>query len=85
MITNVILIVFYSVMSFIVGLFPSWGGWPESMETVLTTIGQNLGTLNKLIPVDQILIILTLMLTMEFGYKTAQLINWILNKLRGSG
>lgn len=85
MILGILLIILYSVFSFVIGIFPSWAGWPSAMENTITTVGASLATLNKIIPIDTLLAILGIMFLLEFGYQTYRAINWILNKLRGSG
>jgi hypothetical protein len=85
MISSILLIIFYSFLSFVIGFFPSWDGWPTAMEDTITTLGVNLGILNKIFPIDTILTILGIMFLLEFGYQNYRIINWILNKIRGSG
>jgi len=63
----------YSFLSFVIGLFPSGTGFPESFHTAFSTLGDYLHILDPIIPINTLLTCLTLVFAVEiaiFGFKT---------------
>jgi len=81
MIVNKIIFIAYTVLSWIIGLFPDSVGFPEEAHTAMTSLGGYLGIWSPILPIDTLLTVVTLTLSVEigiFGFKT---LKWIISHL----
>jgi len=85
MITTFFIAVFMFFLTPILKLLPIFNGFPPQVQTALDFVHTNLAGINKLFPLDTLLTILSLVLTIETVYFTFRISIWIYNKIRGSG
>jgi len=85
MITDLLLSLGYTILSGLLLLFPHFGGLPSAMTDALTNGFHWLHSLNYIFPIDVLLTILGLVFAFEIALKFFQIINWTINKIRGSG
>jgi len=81
MIVNAIIFTAYTVISFIVGLFPLSTGFPQAAHTAMTTLGGYMGVWSPILPLATLLTVVTLVLSVEvgiFGFKT---IKWVVSHI----
>lgn len=80
MITALFLLVF-SFLSFLIGLFPTGGGFPSEIHSAVGTLGGYVGLMDVFIPVSVIAWCLTFIFGIEiaiFGFKT---VKWLVGHL----
>lgn len=78
MITDSIILLGQSFLSYVIGLLPSSSGFPDSVLSAAEYIGGYLGVVSPLLPIGTLATVITLVLTAElaiFGFKT---IRWLL-------
>lgn len=76
------------IASFVVSLFPNVDSLPEfatSMNSALEVLFSKVGILNSIFPVDTLLLLATISTLVSIAFGSFAAVNWILNKIRGSG
>lgn len=85
MIFQKIIDVFFSIVEFLIGLLPDPDTLPSGIGTAFSSIGTYLRKANAILPVDTMITIMGLTLAVEGGILAFIVLNWIYNKIRGSG
>lgn len=85
MVLDLILYLFFLFLLEVIDLFPDAVALPSAIDSSLTLIVPILSQLNSILPIATIFVIFGLYLTIEGGLLLFKIINWIINKLRGSG
>lgn len=85
MITELLLIMFNNLLRFTISLFPNAQTLPTEITSALVTFDSYFDKINSFLPLDTLFVIISLILTFEAGILTFKILNWVLNKLRGSG
>jgi len=83
MITTFIIRVIASAVALLLHLIPKAGAIPVQISDALTSIQPYFAAANKLFPVDTMLAIITLGLTIEAIILTAKFILWAYHLIRG--
>lgn len=85
MITNALLLIIYYTLAIFLNLLPISRGLPPDMEAAFNTLITEAVKWNNLLPVYQLFLILGIVFSFETGILLFKTINWIINKIRGSG
>jgi len=85
MITLFIISAFASLVSYLLSLLPAPETIPSNIDSALTTMGAYFSKLNMFLPVDTLLTLLSLFITIETGILTYKIVIFVYNKIRGSG
>jgi hypothetical protein len=85
MITNALLWIFFTFLASVVSLFPLYSGMPVSFDSALSTITPYLNYINNFFPVDTLWSVLSYLFIFYTGLLSFKILNWIINKVRGSG
>lgn len=80
-IINAIYILFYNLLVFL----PDSTGLNSNITSAITTVASNAHSIDGLFPVYTLIEILKLVVIFEIGVSSFKIINWVLNKVRGSG
>lgn len=81
MITNAIINLGYYLISFIIGIFPTGGGFGVDIHNSAKMVGGYLDIISPLVPITTLLATTTLLFTFEigvFGFKT---LKWIVSHI----
>ncbi len=74
-----------ALIDLLIDLFPSPSSLPSGINDAFTLLGQYFQKANAILPVDTMITILGLILTLESGILAFKIANWVINKFRGSG
>lgn len=85
MIVNILITIFVGMMTGLINLLPAYPGMPTPVHNAITTVTGWLVGLNDMFPMDTLYAILALTIAFELGIMTYKLVNWTINKTRGSG
>jgi len=85
MITNAILFIFFTFLGAVTSLLPSYSGLPDDLETAFNSIGTYLNQANVIFPIDTLFDCAVILVSVEFAIMTFKLLNFVINKVRGSG
>lgn len=85
MITEIILRMFRSVLQIALMLLPNSSPLPIQIQSSLNSMSTYFNYANKLLPIDTIFVIIGLGLLFESTILLFKLVNFAINKLRGSG
>jgi len=85
MILDLLLNILYYLLSAVLIIFPNYNGLPTQIISALDTVQIYLQKANSFLPMDTLMIILGLIFTFEAAILTFKLVNYVLNKVRGSG
>jgi len=85
MITTLFLLFVSAFLSLLLAVLPSVSGLPSGVEDAVTFVSGHIGAISGWFPVDTVLLLVGLTLGFEAGMIIFWSVNWILNKLRGSG
>lgn len=81
MIPDLFILLATYIMTLFVSLFPDSTGFSNTVHSAATTLGAGVGVLNPLVPIDQLVAILGLIITIEiaiFGFKTFK---WVISHI----
>lgn len=81
MITETLLTISNFVISIIINLFPAGTGFPSSVHTAASYLGQNVGFLNPIIPLETLQQILLLIIGIEILIFTFKTVKWAVSFL----
>lgn len=84
MITDILLYIFYVFIAGFLNLFSTLTIVPDWLNS-LSDLSNTLNKVNKIIPVDILFFCISFLITFELTIFTFKSINWIINKVRGSG
>lgn len=84
MITESLFKILYFIVGFFVNLLPN-GEDSEFLSDALSFFTPTLSKLNSIFPVDTLIYCISIFLTVEAGILTFKIMNWLFNKVRGSG
>lgn len=85
MITDLLLIMFRSILDAMIFLLPNASGLPTEISSAVVSFAPYFSKANSFLPVSTVFSIMALVLVFESGILLFKILNWILNKLRGSG
>lgn len=86
MILSALLNIIYVVIIALTALLPTVSVLPDGIEDAIDLVITHISKWNVVFPVfDTLFTIVTLMFTIEAAIFLFQSINWVINKLRGSG
>lgn len=85
MILDLVLLAILLLLKVIVSLLPSSTGVPSDVSTSITNIFSSAHSFDGILPVYELIVVLKYVLVFEAGVLLWKLINWVLNKTRGSG
>jgi len=85
MITTLLLLLVSAFVSLLLALLPSVSSLPSGIVDAVTYTGSHLSSISAWFPVGTLLTVLALVFGFEAGMLIFWSVNWILNKLRGSG
>lgn len=85
MITEALLYTFFTFISFVISLFPVFSGLPQGITTAFSSIGSYLNMANGFFPMDTLWSAIVILVTFEMGILTFKTLNFVINKVRGSG
>jgi len=85
MITNLLIGIFYFVLSTLFLAFPKFTTFPSVLETPIQNITGYLQKANSIFPVTTLLQATSFILVFEAGVLTFKFVNFAIKKLRGSG
>lgn len=84
-ITQALLLILFLFIDGLISLLPNFDGLPENVASAFDNVSTLLNQANYYFPVDTAFTIITLIVTFEAGIFLYKMINWVINKLRGSG
>jgi len=85
MIVSFFITILSAILSGLIALLPSTSAINSNVDSAITFFAPKFSTWNDVLPVDSLLTIIGLVLTFEAGLLLFFSINWIFNKIRGSG
>jgi len=85
MIVSFFLYIFGSIVSGILLIFPDSGGLPDEVSDSIEFAFNTARSYSELVPFDTLLIILVLSMLVQAGFLLFKVLNWVVNKVRGSG
>jgi len=85
MITQILLDVLFRFFGMLLLLLPGYPGLPTEVNEAIETFAEAMNGLNSLLPIDTLIQILGITLTIEGAIFLWRAINWTINKVRGSG
>lgn len=86
MILDIIYYTFFALFSGFLFYFPSLGSLPAGLESMLGYLLTFMANLAYVIPpLQEMFIVFGLIVLIEFYLASFKILNWVLNKLRGSG
>lgn len=87
MIFTLILNIFYALISLIVSLLPDAdSSWAGGLTDAMNFMGSFIAHIAFVSPLMlQVMVILGLLIILIFGIFTFKILNWVYNKIRGSG
>jgi len=86
MITGILLTILYTFLTYILGLFPTFSGLPEGIDTAFSSLGTILGYINNTgWPMSATLSAVAVIIGYDVIKLLFKLSNWVINKIRGSG
>lgn len=86
MILDAIYSILFALISGFLFYFPALGSLPNALESMLDYLFTFLANLSYVIPpLQEMLVVFGLIALVEFYLASFKILNWVLNKLRGSG
>ncbi|GEM_PF-2340450 len=86
MITSLLISFIMEAMSWLLSFLPTVSSLPLGLDSTITTIfGYYRGFATIFPPLSTAMTYMVAGVGIEVGYKIYQLVNWVINKLRGSG
>jgi len=85
MIADILLNTINWVVQFFISLLPNSGELPDGITNAFSTFASYWNMANSILPMNTFFSIIVLGLAFEAGYLTFKLINFVVNKVRGSG
>jgi hypothetical protein len=85
MITSALLHLLFIFLGTIISMFPEYSGMPVAFDSAISTITPYLNYLNNFIPVDTFWEVLNIAFVFYSALLSFKLLNWVVNKVRGSG
>lgn len=74
-----------AIIDLLIDLFPSPSSLPSGINSAFELLGGYFKKANAILPVDTMVTIFSLILTLEAGILAFKISNWVINKFRGSG
>lgn len=81
MIVNAIIFVAYSLISFIIGLFPQSTGFPQAAHTAVSSLGGYMGVWSPILPLATLVTVVSLVLSVEVGIFAFKSVKWIISHI----
>lgn len=85
MITETILYLVYQAISSAINLLPNFSGIPDSASSAFNTGIAAIKSMGLFLPVGTLFTVLALIVSFELGVLLYKIVNWVINKTRGSG
>lgn len=86
MIIDALAKIYFVSANFLLSLLPNIDSLPEGFNTAMNSIANIVSNWVYVVPIlDDLLIIFGMVITIEISLFTFKILNWIYNKLRGSG
>jgi len=85
MITSLLLIFVGGFLSLFLALLPTVSSLPSGVADAIAYMGVHVGAISSWFPIDTLISALAVVLSFEAGMILFWSINWIINKIRGSG
>jgi len=85
MITSAIISMFGALLSGLIALLPAMTALPDNIDSALSYFVPIWSSWNNILPLTDLFIILTSILSIELIVLTFHVVDWIYNKIRGSG
>jgi len=81
MIPNAIILIAYSILSWLIGILPNSIGFPTEAHTAMSGLGGYLAIWSPILPMATMLTVITLVFGVEIGIFSFKGIKWIISHI----
>jgi len=85
MILGFIIGIFVGLLTALINTLPFFTGFADDVQTSLDTMGNLIDGANTFFPLDTLIQVAMIIIAFEVAINGFKILNWIFNKIRGSG